>query len=564
MPSYGGEVTLSTCGAANFNSVIALLDGPDCEHLNCLVDSSRDGNDCDSVGASITFTARQEYYFVMVTGLTVGAAGDFELTITTGLPSEPLPCPGYTLVSDSLSSPVQLSGTVEMAGGFSDVAPLDEFQTSSLIFQQIQTTTDFPAFFNMVNADDGVPGGSRVLSVEVYYSPPYSPVISAVGYGDWGITTSVNSAVMTRLLYFGDAALNGDGSFVQTGLGGYDATLGGTANAFRFTGLANAEADLVVTCIDMDGVAGSVPITVIGVANSRSYVISYDDLQPGMGPRVDFTNLGSIVFAFVCGYSGMEATWDYISFAHWTQPTAITYNVCEISNNHYTMDWYRFDLTHSGAVSINTCNAQTTFPTAIAVATGGCPNFVCVDVEESPCSNQHFQNGQLISFTPSIPGDDDFASYYISISTAELVSGNYMMEVVQEASSADAPGATCNVAIELELGMTTISNSGSVYENLCGLDTSSPSVWLSYTAPYTGSLVLSTCTDGTNFDTVIAVVDTCESLTCIASNDDTPCNTFSGASAVSVNLTGGQQVFIAVAGYQSASGTAQLISTYSA
>mmetsp|Transcript_2046 Transcript_2046/g.7413 ORF Transcript_2046/g.7413 Transcript_2046/m.7413 type:complete len:641 (+) Transcript_2046:29-1951(+) len=563
MPSYGGELTVSTCEGTTFNSAILLLDGPDCDHLNCLMDSTEGDSDCTWSGSSINFIARQQYYYIMITGVTEGDHGDFTLTLTTGLPDFPLACPGFTTITEPLSPPVRVYGSVTLAGGFHDVVPMDEFETSSLIFRQI-TTTDFPMYFNEVNADSQVPGGSRVLSVEVYYTQPYSAVISSVGYGDWSVTTPANSAVMTRLLYFGDLALDGSGVFNQTGLNGYDGTHDGMVNAFRIDGAISLDATLIVTAIDMDGNIGSGSISIIGVRNARSYVISYDDLQPQSGDRVDFTNLGSMIVALVCGGTGMEGTWDYFSFAQWTQPTAISYNVCETSNNHFTMDWYRLDLTSNNPVTVSTCNSETNFPSDVAVMSGGCPHFDCVGTQQLPC-NENPDNGKQLQFYPVLLMDADSTAYYIAVSAQDTTPGDYMLEISQEAGGSSEEGSTCGNSIHLQLGSMHLSTvGGEVYRNLCGLATQSPSVWLQYSPDEVGTLVVSTCDQDTVFDTVMVAVDNCNTLECIVSNDDTPCDEQVGASAISVNVSHDSTYYIAVSGYAEEEGSFALLSTFTA
>lgn len=122
--------------------------------------------------------------------------------------------------------------------------------------------------------------------------------------------------------------------------------------------------------------------------------------------------------------------------------------------------------------------------------------------------------------------------------------------------TADTHGDTCHSALPANLGETTIlGTQGIAYENICGLNTSGPTTWFYVVPASDATAVFSTCADGTNFDTVIAVVDSCDSLQCIAANDDAQCDgEDSSSSAVRVNVQQGHVYFVMVAGYEDASG----------
>jgi hypothetical protein len=74
-------------------------------------------------------------------------------------------------------------------------------------------------------------------------------------------------------------------------------------------------------------------------------------------------------------------------------------------------------------------------------------------------------------------------------------------------------------------------------------------VWLSYTPVASGAVTISTCNEGTDFDTTLAVFDGCGGVE-LACNDD-----FCGfQSQVTVNMTAGTRYLIRVAGYNGATG----------
>ena len=92
-----------------------------------------------------------------------------------------------------------------------------------------------------------------------------------------------------------------------------------------------------------------------------------------------------------------------------------------------------------------------------------------------------------------------------------------------------------------------------MYDNLCGLYTSSGTRWFVFSPNYNDRVKVDVCT--TNFDTVLAVVDSCNSLGCIASNDD-GCNY--DASYVVVNVVAGRDYLICVGGWSTSTGNFRL------
>mmetsp|Transcript_40 Transcript_40/g.143 ORF Transcript_40/g.143 Transcript_40/m.143 type:complete len:362 (+) Transcript_40:82-1167(+) len=122
--------------------------------------------------------------------------------------------------------------------------------------------------------------------------------------------------------------------------------------------------------------------------------------------------------------------------------------------------------------------------------------------------------------------------------------------------TSDLHGDTCHTALPASLGVThQVGTEGLVYENVCGLDTQSPTTWFFVIPGGTARATFSTCGEGTDFDTVIAVFDDCEMLMCIAANDDGRCDEgLPSSSVASVNVQQGHVYFVMVAGYADASG----------
>jgi len=94
----------------------------------------------------------------------------------------------------------------------------------------------------------------------------------------------------------------------------------------------------------------------------------------------------------------------------------------------------------------------------------------------------------------------------------------------------------------------------------CGLSALSPDVWYAYTntAACDVQVTASTCNPGTNFDTVVSVLDACGGSQ-IACNDDSNCSEFNGRpSTVTWYVPAGATHFIRVAGFDGETGDFEL------
>jgi hypothetical protein len=107
--------------------------------------------------------------------------------------------------------------------------------------------------------------------------------------------------------------------------------------------------------------------------------------------------------------------------------------------------------------------------------------------------------------------------------------------------------------------ITNASNAGATKqpgEPMHAGDAGGKSVWWSWTAPFTGSVVMHTT--GSSFDTLLAIYtgDAVSTLTLVAANDQDLTDPLGGdTSRVKFNAVGGVIYFIAVDGFNGASGT---------
>ncbi|MEO8067098.1 MAG: T9SS type A sorting domain-containing protein [Flavobacteriales bacterium] len=83
----GQEVTLSTCGTADFDSKISVFSGP-CTGLICVAGND-DGPNCPGVTSLTTFVGELGVGFLVLVHGYNGATGDFTLVMTCGAPCAP-------------------------------------------------------------------------------------------------------------------------------------------------------------------------------------------------------------------------------------------------------------------------------------------------------------------------------------------------------------------------------------------------------------------------------------------------------------------------------------------
>lgn len=197
-------------------------------------------------------------------------------------------------------------------------------------------------------------------------------------------------------------------------------------------------------------------------------------------------------------------------------------------NDRYDV-WHVFTPRSTGYHRISLCGSD--FDTTLAVydACGGtrlaCNDDVC------------WLQSEVIAYLEQ--GRD----YPIRIAGYDRATGNYILVVTEWL---DQPvNDTCDQAQEAFLNVpvegTTIGATGADFSS-CADGYDFYDVWYRFTAPAAASYVISLC--GSDFDTTLAVFDTCGGLE-IACNDDA-CDS---QSQVTVALTEGQSYVIRIAGY---------------
>ena len=203
--------------------------------------------------------------------------------------------------------------------------------------------------------------------------------------------------------------------------------------------------------------------------------------------------------------------------------------------------WYTLQPDPYANITFTTCNSYTNFDTVLNLRTGVCTNLQCLMSNDNVCSSY----GSTITFS-SAPD----MMYFLSVSGVNGATGNYEL-IVSTTGSADP---TCAEAVflpgpYLEPMRIVGSNQNSVVSvlNSCGLQSNDRSVWY-HLSPLPGSpMVVSTCSDSTDFDTVLSIFQgTCGSLQCVMSNDNNCTTSYGNMLASTIHFTPTSNSYYAV------------------
>ena len=218
--------------------------------------------------------------------------------------------------------------------------------------------------------------------------------------------------------------------------------------------------------------------------------------------------------------------------------------------------WYTWTATASGTVTLST--AGSSFDTVLAVYTGS-----AVGSLTSVASNDDGPNSttSVVSFSATLG-----TNYQIAVDGYSGASGSVVITLTPPAGSSGGGGGATPANDSFARASPIGSSNGTFSVSSVGA-TKEPgepdhanqrggaSLWWSWTAPSAGTVSIST--DGSNFDTILAVYtgNGLNSLTVIAANDDSDTAV---TSAVSFFTQAGQSYRIAVDGYGGASGNVRL------
>jgi hypothetical protein len=184
--------------------------------------------------------------------------------------------------------------------------------------------------------------------------------------------------------------------------------------------------------------------------------------------------------------------------------------------------------------------------------------------------NNNFNIG--LAIPTSLPSGDYYVGWILSSGLSELETANNTGILMGDASTSfqelqvsvtnTAPSNnTCASARVVSLGSYTgtTTNATNDTSGTCGLTTTSPDVWYSFTAPCSGTLRIDTCGSWAAtpaFDTVVSVYSSCGGTVLDCQDDNTGC----GLRDTIINLpvTAGTNYKIRVAGYNGSTGNFNL------
>jgi hypothetical protein len=188
--------------------------------------------------------------------------------------------------------------------------------------------------------------------------------------------------------------------------------------------------------------------------------------------------------------------------------------------------WYKVLGPEGGSTVVaSTCGPETDFDSQLSVFSsladdGSCSSLECVTTNDNGCAGE---TGSRVIWTA-----EEGKEYFIRVHGFDLSTGNFALTVgKQESTSIE----NCEAAAVIEvsktapfvvIGGSTIDADYGVFPkgSPCFFFDESTEVW--YVLPgQNGEMSVSTCSENTNFDTVLEVYQgTCGSLACIDANDD--------------------------------------------
>ena len=219
--------------------------------------------------------------------------------------------------------------------------------------------------------------------------------------------------------------------------------------------------------------------------------------------------------------------------------------------------WYKIHPQPGHQMSISTCNSATNFDTRLAVISGtDCLDLYCIDENDDDyCELTGRWTSSTISFLPSL------SEYYVIVAAFDdddNSNDNFVLTLSQSTLGENIP---CINAFPINIGITgdpegNTNNANPLSQSICS-DEYGKADWFTVTSPTAVTVEFTTCNSITTFDTMLSIYGgTCESLSCIAFNDDDgSCSENSSLSTVQVTLNANEIVFLVITGYGGGSGT---------
>merc|ERR1712137_779198 len=217
--------------------------------------------------------------------------------------------------------------------------------------------------------------------------------------------------------------------------------------------------------------------------------------------------------------------------------------------------WFSINTDVGANVTVSTCSSYTDFDTYIRVYSGNCNIPSCVAYgDDEPC--QYSSTFSTVNWIST--GD----AYIIGVGGYSTAQGKFELIISAEAgrpegcSNADlipGPYSTPVSVYDSTVGLSAYSTS------YCLLSTVSPVKWYEIMPNAGDQVTVSTCNPSTDFDTTLSVfTGDCNNLVCAFSSDDNCTSTSNGRASVISFPASQTSYYVAVSGYNGASGNYEL------
>lgn len=620
----GGNITASTCSPnTDFDTQLGIFSGT-CGALTCVAGNNNDLGCDNPRYSTVTWASTANVtYYIVVAGV-LGADGDFELSIDCEVvappndlcaDAEPIGC-GETVSGNTETASTEPG--LGFCGTSLTSAPglwYSHVGDGSLVTVSTCNTADFDTKIGVFSGtcgalvceagnDDGS-GCSGFTSETSFISTPGTTYYiyvtgfgSATGSFDLSVTcdnTPDNDICDDAELVECGGVVTGNTDSATPATVGFCGTSLTSSGGVWYELLGDGSTVTLTTCnpgTDYDTKLG----VFSGSCGSLTCVGGNDDQGGGFDPACDVTgigfNRGSTVtfetedgvsyFILVTGFStntgNFEMTIDCVPPP--PPPTTcdeapsvfcgdvVVGNTRDGSVNNLNCGpgaqnnlgtapglWYEFQGNNS-IVTLNTCSPVLDFDIHLGVFSGSCDALVC----EGVSSNIGLAGCPFLSGRADEMSFVAFAgvSYYIYVTGLVGAAGNFEMFIDCELLNDE-----CENALPIECGETvagtTVDGNPDVYP-ACGTSFSTAAgVWYSLIGNG-NELTLSTCNDGTDYDTKMFLFEgACGALVCIDGNDDDFSCPFSiRHSTITFNSVDGITYYVLVNGFGSAEGDFEL------
>jgi len=216
-------------------------------------------------------------------------------------------------------------------------------------------------------------------------------------------------------------------------------------------------------------------------------------------------------------------------------------NLCGLSSSSH-IDWYLINPHPGSQVEITTCNAVTNFDTRLSIFSGSCSSLRCMFENDDNCTTNSVASYLTFAASPNE------SHYYLAVFGYGSASGTYEVRIIEHPTQTVA-GADCPSAVPIPytpqgsaLYFGNTENNPVSTAAAC-TSVTSKSYWYRLDIPssFSGTVFVSTCNEGTSFDTILFVyTGSCDTLRCVAYNDDN-CSIYSLASSLSFTVGSGSQ-----------------------